>query len=124
MADKTIFVRIVRLMNFICAIAMIFVAILRLFMSSSSSSSAFQYLMTFYLIGFSLLLIMAEIRYKKMLVYLEFLKGRLGKGFYVLLVGLLVFDNSNNADMALGVGLTLVGIFNLIVGCMRENETL
>jgi len=75
-----------------------------------------------YLIGFAILLIMAEIRYKKMLVYLEFLKGRLGKGFYVLLIGLLIFDQTNKADMALGVSLTLVGIFNIIVGCMREND--
>jgi hypothetical protein len=48
--------------------------------------------MTFYLIGFAVLLVLAEIRFRRVLVYLEFLKGRLGKGFYVMLIGLLIFD--------------------------------
>jgi len=76
--------------------------------------------MTFYLIGFAVLLIMAELRYKKMLIYLEFLKSRLGKGFYVMLVGLIIFDETRKADLILGIGLVLVGILNLIVGCMRD----
>lgn len=76
--------------------------------------------MTFYLIGFAVLLILAELRYKNMLIYLEFLKSRLGKGFYVMLVGLIIFDETRKADLILGIGLVLVGIFNLIVGCMRD----
>jgi hypothetical protein len=78
--------------------------------------------MTFYLLGFATLLVLAELRYKKMLIYLEFLKGRLGKGFYVMLVGLILFDESRKVDLIMGITLVLVGIFNLIVGCMRENQ--
>ncbi len=78
--------------------------------------------MTFYLLGFATLLVLAELRYKKMLIYLEFLKGRLGKGFYVMLVGLILFDESRKVDMIMGITLVLVGLFNLIVGCMRENQ--
>ena len=56
-----------------------------------------------------------------MLIYLQFLKGRLGKGFYVMLVGLILFDETRKVDMVMGISLVLVGLFNLIVGCMREN---
>jgi hypothetical protein len=118
-SDKAIFVRIVRLMNFICAGAMVVDAVSRLF-EFQNQSDPFFFLLTFYLFGFATLLVMAEIRYKKVLVYLEFLKGRLGKGFYVIFVGLLTFDDKRKFDMLIGIGLTLVGIFNLIVSCMRD----
>lgn len=119
MADKSIFVRIVRLMNFLCALAMIGDAIWRVF-DFHSSTDPFFFLLTFYLIGFATLLVMAEMRYKKVIVYLEFLKGRIGKGLYVILLGLLIFDENRKPDMFLGIALVLVGILNIIVGCMRE----
>ena len=39
---------------------------------------------------------------------------------YVILVGLLVFDETRKFDMFIGIGLVLVGIFNIIVSCMRD----
>ena len=49
--------------------------------------------MTFYLLGFAALLFSAEVNYKKVLVYLEFLASRTGKGLYLVLIGLLIFDD-------------------------------
>ena len=66
---------------------------------------------------------MAEIRNKKLLIYCEFLKSRVGKGLFVILVGLLTFDQDRKFDMFVGIGLTLVGIFNIIVACMRDTIT-
>jgi len=63
---------------------------------------------------------MAEIRFKNVIVYVEFLKSRIGKGMYVILVGLLIFDESRKFDMFMGISLVLIGIFNLIVFCMRD----
>src|SRR4051812_28608062 len=120
MADKSIFVRIVRLMNFIAALLMCIDAFIRFF-DFNDENDGFFFILTFYLFGFAALLIMAEMRYKKVLVYLEFLKSRIGKGIYVILVGLLVFDDDRTADTTIGIILCLFGLFNIIVSCMRDN---
>eukprot|EP00347_Sterkiella_histriomuscorum_P011989 403370320 len=111
--------RVVRLMNFICALAMVLDAVFRAF-DFQKQSDPFYFLLTFYLLGFAALIVLAEIRYRKVLVYLEFLKSRLGKGMYIILVGLLVFDETRKLDMFTGIGLVLVGLFNIIVACMRD----
>jgi len=72
------------------------------------------------LIGFATLLVLAELRYKKVLVYLEFLKGRIGKGIYVILIGLLVFEENRKAEMFISIAMVLIGFFNIVVGCMRD----
>lgn len=118
-ADKSIFVRIVRTLNLLCAAGMVIDALNRFF-DFQRQSDPFFYLLTFYLFGFATLLVMAEIRYKPVIVYVEFLKSRIGKGMYVILVGLLIFDESRKFDMFMGILLVLVGIFNLIVFCMRD----
>lgn len=119
MGDKSIFVRVVRLLNFICAFLMLVDAFARFF-DFDEEDDGFFYVLTFYLFGFAGLLILAEIRQEHVIMYLEFLKGRIGKGMYVILVGLLVFDDDRTIDTVLGIIITLVGIFNIIVGCMRD----
>lgn len=57
-----------------------------------------------------------------MIVYLEFLKSRIGKGMYVILVGLLIFDETRKFDMFVGISLILVGLFNVIVSCVRDTN--
>jgi hypothetical protein len=56
------------------------------------------------------------------IVYVEFLKSRLGKGLYIILVGLLLYDSTRTGDMAISIIIVLVGIFNIIVSCMRDEE--
>lgn len=118
-SDKAIFVRVVRLMNFISAGAMVVNAVSRFF-AFETSTDTFFYLLTVYLCAFAALLILAEIRHKKLLIYCEFLKSRVGKGLFVVMVGLLTFDQDRKFDMITGIGLTLVGIFNIVVACMRD----
>ena len=73
---KRLFIRICRLMNFIAAIFMIVNAVLRVVNLCSGTykgGDVFFYVMTFYLLGFSLLLVAAEWRSPKVLLYAEFL---------------------------------------------------
>ena len=85
-----------------------------------TESDPFFFLLTFYLIGFSALLVVAELGVKRVLVYVEFMSGRAGKGFFILFVGLLIFDSVRKSDMAISIILVLVGIFNIISSCLRE----
>lgn len=119
MVEKSIVLKIARLLNYICALGMLVDACIR-FSRFGEASDPFFYLLTFYLIGFAALLIIAELRLKKILVYVEFLKGRMGKGIYIIIVGLLIFDETRTYDMAISIILVIVGILNIIVSCMRE----
>ncbi len=89
--------------------------------NDSTSGDLFFYILTLYLVSLSGLLISAELRWPRILVYFEFLKSRIGKGFYIILVGLLVFDERRKISMSLGIALVLVGFFNVIVSCMRKD---
>jgi hypothetical protein len=90
------------------------------FASFKTESDPFFFLLTFYLFGFSALLVFAELGYKKVLVYVEFLSGRAGKGLYIMFVGLLIFDATRPSDMGIAILLVLIGIFNVLIGCMRD----
>jgi hypothetical protein len=121
MAAKLIFVRISIILNYICALALLVSVVLR-FIDFGTSKDPFFYLLTFYLIAFSALLVIAELRLRSVIVYVEFLKSRPGKGMYVLLVGVLLFDESRPADIIIAILLVLVGLFNIIVSCMRGDK--
>ncbi len=111
-------------MNYICALFMFSDSLLRIlamFSVVNSTGDFFFYILIPHLILFSGLLISAELRWPRILVYFEFLKSRLGKGLYLVLVGLLIFDERRNISISLGITLVLVGFFNIIVSCMRRD---
>ena len=110
-------------MNFIAGLFMIIDAILRIvnFCTGTFKGDVFFYIMTFYLFGFAALLFASEWRSPSVLLYAEFMRGRLGKGFYLFLVGLLIFDDTRKVDMLIGILLVLSGLFNVIVSFMRRD---
>ena len=120
---KRQFVLVARYMNIICCLLMLVDTIIRFtsFGTPATQGDPFFYMLTFYLIGFSGLLFAAEIRYTKVIVYLELLRGRTGKGMFMILIGLLLFDNNLVIDMSVAIILVLVGLFNIIVACMRND---
>lgn len=118
MVSKNLMVRIARILNFLSALAIIGSAVWRV-LDFQKQSDPFFFLLTFYLVGFAALLVMAEMKYNKVIVYLEFLKGRIGKGIYIILLGLLIFDENRKPDMFLGIALAAVGIFNIVVSCLK-----
>jgi hypothetical protein len=88
----------------------------------TTTTDPFFFLLTFYLFGFLILLILAEIKIRRVIVYVEVLNTRLGKGFYILFVGLLLFDEKRKIDMLLAIFVVLIGIFNVLVACMRDTR--
>jgi multidrug transporter EmrE-like cation transporter len=92
------------------------------FLDFKSETDPFFFLLTFYLFGFSALLILAEFNIRRVIVYVEFLNGRIGKGLYVVFVGLLLFDETRKWDMVFSIIMVLVGFFNILLGCMRDSK--
>lgn len=119
MVDKPLLLKFVRAFNIIGALLMLTACGIRAF-SFFKESNPFFYMLTFYMIPFSLLLILAELNVNKVLVYIEFLKSLWGKAFFLLFVGLLLFDTDRKWEMAISVALVMFGFFGCIVNCMRD----
>ena len=107
-------------MNYIAVLAMIACSVFRFIDFGKAIGDLFFYMLTFYLIGFAALLFCAEVRIGNLLVYVEFLDSRLGKGAYILFVGMLMFDETRLRDIAFALYVVLTGIFNIILGCQKD----
>lgn len=121
MADKSLFVKVAKLLNFVAAGLMVLDAILR-WIDFTNVKELFFIILSLYLLGFAILLVVSELRIRKVLIYIEFLKSRIGLGIYVTLIGLLVFDESRAYDIGISICLVIIGVFNLVVGIMRESK--
>lgn len=84
--------------------------------SANVRMDGFYLAFTFYLYIFSLLLGSAEYKFIHVLKYIEFLTSNYGKGLFQLFIGILLFDNSSTQDIFASVFLSLIGLFNFVVG--------
>lgn len=117
--EKLFMIKLAKIMNYVSCLLMIVSIILR-FVDFGSTSNPFFYLLTFYMFGFGALLFLAELRISKVLAYVMFLSGRLGKGMFLVFVGLLLFDEERKSDMGISICLVLIGFFNIMISCMRK----
>ena len=78
----------------------------------------FFYLLTIYLIPFCFLLISAEVKWTRVLKYVQFLGYQHGKGLFFIFIALLLFDTDYPWDALVSVIVTLVGFFNIISACI------
>lgn len=117
---KSGLLRFVRYLTFLATVLIFADAIYRMF-SFGTATDPYFFILTFYLIGFAVLLGVAEIRFKKIIVYIEFMRGRLGKGIYIVLVGLLIFDVSRIVELVFSCMLILIGMTNIVASCMRDS---
>ena len=118
--EKLFMVKLAKLMNYISCILIIVSIILR-FIDFGESSSPFFYLLTFYLIAFGALLLLSELRVRKVIAQVMFLNSRMGKGMFLVFIGLLLFDEERKSDMGISICLVLIGFFNIMISCMRKD---
>ncbi|TNV74086.1 hypothetical protein FGO68_gene12310 [Halteria grandinella] len=125
---KRLFIRVARLMVYFAFMVLCMNVLYRMLITcglvqaNSTESGGVTYLMmTLFQGAFAALLILAELRKRGLLIYIEFLRGRFGKGLLLLMIGVLVFDENRSNDMATGILIVLGGLFNVIVSCMRSD---
>ena len=116
---KSGLLRFVRYLTFLATL-LIFVDVIYRMCSFGTTTDPYFFILTFYLIGFAFLLAVAEIRFKKVIVYIEFMRGRLGKGVFIVLVGLLIFEVEKVVELVFSCLIILIGIINIVVSFMRE----
>ena len=109
---KSGLLRFVRYLTFVAALIMLADSFYRMF-NFGSATDPYFFILTFYLIGFAFLLSVAELRFKKIIVYIEFLRGRLGKGIYIVVVGLMIFDITRIVELVFSSILIAVGLINI-----------
>lgn len=119
--EKRYMVKMCKILNYISSLLMLISVVLRC-IDFKSSTDPFFFLLTFYLFGFAVLVIIAEIKIKRVIAYVEILNNRIGKGVYIIFVGLLLFDEKRKSDMLISIFIVLIGLFNVMVSCMRDNK--
>ena len=90
--EKLFMIKVAKTLNYL-AVVLILVSIILRFIDFGQYSDMFFYLLTFYLIGFGALLLMAELKWHKVILFVMFLNGRFGKGAFLIFIGLLLFDD-------------------------------
>lgn len=78
----------------------------------------FFYMFTFYLFPFAGLLLVAELRWQRILKYFSFIGYFYGRGMFILFVALLLFDTEYPIDAGISIFASLVGLFNVLMTCM------
>ena len=73
---------------------------------------------TFYLFPFAGLLLVAELRWQRILKYFSFIGYFYGRGMFILFVALLLFDTEYPIDAGISIFASLVGLFNVLMTCM------
>ena len=84
----------------------------------AAPTDPFYYLLTIYMIPFCVLLICAELKWTRVLKYVQFLGYQHGKGLFFIFIALLLFDTDHPLDAITSVIVTFVGIFNMITACI------
>ena len=119
--EKLFMIKIAKILNYTSVLLMAVSVILR-FIDFGQYSDIFFYLLTFYLIGFGALILLAELKWHRVILFVMFLNGRFGKGAFLMFVGLILFDDQRKSDLAISIALVLIGFFNIIVSCMRKHS--
>ena len=88
------------------------------FGSDEAPKDPFYYMLTFYLFPVAALLVAAELQWQRVIKYFQFLGFLYGKGLFMVFIALLLFNTDFPVDTAVSVGMTLVGLFNIVAMCM------
>ena len=111
---------VVKILNYLCSLSMFMFAI---FLYAECDSrliikNGFFFAFSSHLFIFGIILGVAEYDVFHIFKYIEFLIYQMGKGFFLIFIGVLMFnDNKRLINLWASSTFTLVGVFNLIISC-------
>ena len=119
---RTCIYTVIRVFNYMCSFTMFLTALIRYSQYDANQilMDGFYLAFTFYLFIFGILMAAAEYQVIHILKYIEFLTTQSGKGFFLIFIGVLLFDTRRTIDLWASLSLTLVGLFNFMVKCFPE----
>ena len=80
------------------------------------NTSSYYYILSAFIIIFTISLILAEFRNKWMRRTVAVLDTKFGRGFFIIFIGLMIPQNMNGVAIAMSVITNLIGLINLCVG--------
>ena len=76
----------------------------------------FDIILSIYIIIFVIILVLAEFRVQRIRKYFNFLDRKMGRGWFILFIGLLILEKVTALEIILGIFILLIAIINMIVG--------
>ena len=81
-----------------------------------NAPSIFDCILSAYILIFITLLILAEFRVVIIRKYFNFLDRKMGRGWFLLFMGLLILEKVTALEIVLGIFILLIAVINMIVG--------
>ena len=78
--------------------------------------NVFFIILTVYLILFIVILVLSEFRNRRIRKYFNFLDSKIGRGCFILFMGLLVFIKDRPMEIIFGIIILIIAVANCIVG--------
>jgi hypothetical protein len=80
------------------------------------NTSSYYYILSAFIIIFTICLVLAEFRNKWMRRTVAVLDTKFGRGFFIIFIGLMIPQNKNGVAIAMSVIANFIGLINLCVG--------
>ena len=113
----------IKTLNFLCALLLLVDVFIRL-SKIDNYTDMYYIILSIYLLLFAILLILSELKIKRVVVYVRFLALRWGIGIYIMLISVLLFNQNKKSEVIIAMVVMMVGIVNVVVGCYYHQEIL
>lgn len=109
--------RVMLILNLI-AISMIIVCIVYRFVyvGKKEEKNIFFMILTIFLALFIIILTLAEFQVRIVRKYFNFLDGKVGRGFFIFFIGLLILAKTNAIEIIFSIFILLIALLNILVG--------
>ena len=86
------------------------------------NTSSYYYILSAFIIIFTICLILAEFRHKWTRRTMAVLDTKFGRGFFIIFIGLMIPQNKNGVAIAMSVIANFIGLINLCVGYNQGSD--
>ena len=109
--------RLMMVTNLIASALIVVCIVLRfIYLIDKKTANVFFILLTIYLIIFLVIFVLAEVRNRRIRKYFNFLDSKIGRGCFLLFLGLLVFLRKRWVEIIIGIIIVVIAVANCIVG--------
>ena len=104
------------------AMGMLAVAVVLRFLRFTDESDPIFHLLTFYFLIFIVLTVSSEFSWERIVRFFSFLKSKIGLGFFLVFISLLLLDPDQLYEMFTGIVIFCVALAVIAYGCKVDAE--
>lgn len=105
-------------LNLIACVMIVVCGVMRFvyFKEKKANINIFDPILSIYIFLFIIILVLAEFRVILIRKYFNFLDRKMGRGWFILFMGLLILEKVTALEIILGIFILLIAVINMIVG--------